>query len=347
MTVSEAGMLHPEIERLDRDDILEIQRDKLVRLGKRLAGSLEWSAHFRAHGMNPRDLGDPQGFAAAPMLTAGDLEARAPFPMLTAQPHQVARFFAAFGGAGAPVLSGYTERDHDRTLARQMARLLHCVGVRPGDRAYQGYGYALDIEGAAFDAGFRALGATVFPVGPGREDLAAQWMRDLEWTVAALPLAGLSDLIRTARRQGVDPGRDWRLRRTLSVLEAGAVPDRDDFLEALPAGFAAHAVWGRTELGGPVLTVACPHARSEGEMHLFNEDSIVTEILTPDGRTPAGPGEEGELVVTTLDKEASPLVRFRTGALARLSDRPFDCACGRIGMPLVRIAVGAAQRNCP
>jgi phenylacetate-CoA ligase len=326
--------LHPEVELLDRGAILAIQRDKLVRLGKRLSGSLEWSAHFRAAGLSPRDLADPQGIANAPMLTVAQLHERYPLPMLTAQEFQVERFFATPQAAGPPILFGFTARDFYRTLPGQVARLLHCAGLRHGDRAYQSHDYGLCLDGWAYEAGFRALGATCFPVGPGRGELVVQWLRDQGWDFAVATPAWLLELARLAAEQDIDPRRDWRLR---AAALAGPVTraDRGALDAGLPAGFAGHAVYGRTEAGGPVLAVACAHSRDRGELHLINEDTIVTEILDPDTLQPVGTGQTGEVVVTTLDKEASPVVRYRTGERARLSDRPYDCPCGRIGMPLI------------
>ncbi|MEQ8698408.1 MAG: AMP-binding protein [Bauldia litoralis] len=341
--MTEAGMLHPEIERLDRDDILAIQRDKLARLGKRLAGSLEWSAHFRAHGMTPRDLGDPAGFAAAPMLAKADLHARYPFPMLTAQPHQIERFFATSGTTGPPVMVGFTGRDVNEILARQMARLLHCIELRPGDRAYQGYGYGLWIGGPAFDVGLRALGATIFPVGPGRGELVVRWLRDLELDFAGVSPLWMMTLARIAREQGIEPKRDWTLR--IGALGGQSVSRgfRDELEALMPDGFRAHNTYGSTEAGGPVVGTSCPHSHDRDEMHLINEDTVLTEILDPGTLEPVSPGEVGEIVVTTLDKEASPAVRWRTGDLVRLSERPFDCPCGRIGMPRVGRIIGRSD----
>ncbi len=197
---------HPEIEFLDRDAILAIQRDKLVRLGKRLSGSLEWSAHFRAAGQNPRDLADPQGLANAPMLTVEQLHERYPLPMLTAQEFQVERVFATAETAGPPVMFGFTARDFHQTLPAQVARLLHCAGLRRGDRAYQSHDYGLCLDGWAYEAGCRALGATCFPVGPGRGELVVQWLRDQAWDFAAATPAWLVELARLAAEQGIDPG---------------------------------------------------------------------------------------------------------------------------------------------
>jgi phenylacetate-CoA ligase len=111
----------------------------------------------------------------------------------------------------------------------------------------------------------------------------------------------------------------------------------------MPAGFLAHNIYGTTEAGGPVVAISCPHSHTDDEMHLINEDSILTEIVDPATLKPVAPGEVGEIVVTTLDKEASPVVRWRTRDLVRLSRRPYDCPCGRRGLPRIGRIIGRSD----
>ena len=336
-------MLHPEIERLDRDDILKLQRGKLAALGQRLAASPDWVEHFAAAGMTPADLAAEDGLRAAPTLEKSDLHARYPFPLLGVEMSRVIRFFATSGTTGLPVMFGFTDRDLTKTLSDQVARILHCLGLRPGDRAYNGYGFGLWIGGPAFDLGLHRLGATCFPVGPGRGDLVVEWLRDQAWDFASASPLFLMTLARIARERGIDPKRDWTVRIAAIGGQSVSQAFREDLEAEYPEGFHAYNVYGTTEAGGPIVATACPHSHGRDEMHLISEDSVLTEILDPETLKPVGPGEIGEIVLTTLDKEASPVVRWRTRDLVRLSEQPYDCACGRAGMPTIGRIIGRSD----
>jgi phenylacetate-CoA ligase len=332
----------PAIERLDRGDILKLQAAKLAALGARLAANAEWVEHFKHAGMRPGDLRDPAALAHVPTLEKAALRQRYPYPFLTAPLASVARFFATSGTTGLPVMFGFTRNDL-ALLARQVARQLACIGLKPGDRAYQGYGYGLWIGGPAFDLGLQELGATNFPVGPGRGELVVEWMRDQHWDFASVSPLWLMTLTRVAKERGIDPKRDWRIRLAALGGQSVSTAFRNELEAALPPGFQAHNVYGSTESGGPNLAISCPHAHDGDLMHLVNEDTVLTEILDPASLKPVAPGEVGEIVVTTLDKEASPVVRWRTRDLVRLAERPYDCACGRKGMPLIGRIIGRSD----
>jgi phenylacetate-coenzyme A ligase PaaK-like adenylate-forming protein len=333
-------MLHPEIEALDRDGILKIQDERLAALGDRLANAPEWVEHFKSAGLSPRDLADRQALEQVPMLEKADLRKLQPFPMLSVASDKVIRFFATSGTTGLPVLFGFTERDLNETLANQVARQLHCNGVRPGDRAYQGYGYGLWIGGPAFDRGLERLGATCFPVGPGRGELVVEWMRDQDWVYASLSPLWLMTLTRIAAARGIDPKRDWRMRIATTGGQSVSRAFSADLEAAMPDGFVSHNCYGTTEAGGPIVSTSCAHSHDRDEMHLINEDTILTEVVDPKTLKPAAPGEIGEIVITTLAKEASPVVRWRTRDLVRLSDRAYDCECGRKGLPTIGRIIG-------
>jgi phenylacetate-CoA ligase len=336
-------MLHPEVEQLDRGDMIALQNRKLAALGKRLAGSEEWVAHFRQAGMKPEDLADPQALANLPFLEKSQLRDRYPFPMLGTDVSQVEKFCATSGTTGLPVLFGFTGDDLHKLLARQVARQLHCHGARPGDRGYNGFGFGLWVGGVAFDVGMAELGMTHFPVGPGRSDLIAEWMRDMEWSLATVSPVFLATLIRTAREMGIDPKRDWKLRQAVIGGQSVSRAFRDELEAELPEGFMTFNTYGTTESGGPVVSTTCPHSHGRDEMHLINEDTILTEILDPETFRPVSPGEVGEIVFTTLDKQASPVVRWRTRDLVRVSEHPYDCPCGRKGMPTIGRIIGRSD----
>lgn len=333
-------MIHPEIETLDHEGIARIQRQHLERLGRRLADYPEWVEHFRAAGMRPTDLAAADGLANAPFLDKADLRARYPFPFLASPMAAIERFNATSGTTGLPVLFGMTANDFRKLLPFQMARILSAAGVKPGMRAYQGYGYGLWIGGPALDVGFEALQCPNFPLGPGRGELAVQWLRDHEYEVASMSPLWLMTLVTMARQAGINPKADWKLKIGILGGQSVSAEFRAQLEAEMPDGFISHNIYGTTEAGGPILAISTPYTHAADELQLVNEDTIITEILDPKTLKPVGPGEVGEIVVTTLCREASPVVRWRTRDLVRLSENPYDCPSGRRGMRRISRLIG-------
>jgi phenylacetate-CoA ligase len=339
---------HPSVERVaadyaSRDAILAIQEQKLAALGQRLASHPEWEAHFKAAGVSGRDLNGRSALGHFPTLEKGDLRARYPFPLLTVPMESVMRFTATSGTTGLPVMFGFTKKDWQETVVKQLARIFRTVGIAPGDKIYQGYGYGLWVGGSSMDEAIHQYGAVNFPVGPGRGELMPQWIRDHGYTATTMSPLWLMTLITLADKAGIDPKKDWKLRIGLFGGQSVSATFRDQMEAMMPEGFLAHNIYGTTEAGGPILGISCPYSHDTDEMHLINEDSVLTEIVDPVTLQPVGPGEVGEIVITTLDKEASPVVRWRTRDLVRLSDHPHDCPCGRSGLPLVGRIIGRSD----
>lgn len=333
-------MIHPEIETLDYEGIQQVQRKHLEALTQRLAASPEWIAHFKQANMTPADLLAPDGLANAPFLDKSHLRAHYPFPFVTAPVEKIERFMATSGTTGLPVLFGMTPNDYGKLLPYQMARILTAAGVKPGQRAYQGYGYGLWIGGPALDVGFKALGCPNFPLGPGRGELAVQWLRDHKYEVASMSPLWLMTLVNTAKAAGIDPKKDWVLKTGILGGQSVSAEFRAQLEAEMPAGFISHNIYGTTEAGGPILAISTAHTHAEDELQLVNEDTIIVEILDPQSLKPVAPGEVGEIVVTTLCREASPVVRWRTRDLVRLSKTPFDCPSGRRGMRRIGRIIG-------
>ncbi|VTU41852.1 phenylacetate--CoA ligase family protein [Variovorax sp. RA8] len=333
----------------DRDDFLSLdelqarQDAKLAALGRRLAHSPQWQAHFAAAGASPLDLKDRASLAALPLLEKSHLRNLYPYPLLTVPLEQVVRFCATSGTTGLPVLFGFTLKDWEHTLVRQLARIYRTVGVRPGDRVYQGYGYGLWVGGSSMDEALKAYGAVNFPVGPGRGELMVQWLKDHRHTVTTMSPLWLMTLIQQARKAGIDPRRDWALRLGIFGGQSVSATFRNEMEALMPEGFMAHNIYGTTEAGGPVLGISCPHSHGEDEMHLVNDDSVLTEVLEPQTLRPVAPGEVGEIVITTLDKEASPVLRWRTRDLVRRSAHPYRCACGRHAFARIGRIIGRSD----
>jgi len=333
---------HPD-DFLGHEQILRIQDAKLAALGKRLAASDDWVDHFRKAGMHPLDLRDRESLAALPTLEKTDFRDRYPFPFLTVPMEKVQRFASTSGTTGLPVMFGFSKKDWQVTIPNQLGRIFRAVGVKPGDRVYQGYGYGLWLGGTTMDEALASYGAVNFPIGPGRGELVVQWLKDHAYEVTTMSPLWLMTLITLARKQGIDPKRDWKLRIGILGGQSVSATFRDEMEAQMPDGFVAHNVYGTTEGGGPVIAISCPHSHDSDELHLINEDSVMTEVLDPVTLKPVAPGEVGEIVLTTLDKEASPVLRWRTRDLTRLSARPYSCACGRSGYPLIGRIIGRSD----
>lgn len=333
-------MIHPDVESLDVQALQALQARRLSELGARLAGDAAWAEHFAAAGLTPRDLGARDGLANAPFLDKAVLRRHGEFPFLTAPMQDVVRFVATSGTTGLPIMFGMTGADLGALLPYQMARALAAAGVRQGQRAYQGYGYGLWIGGPALDAGFAALGCTNFPIGPGRGELAIKWLRDHRYEVASMSPLWLMTLVTLAKQADIDPRTEWSLKVAVLGGQSVSREFRTQLEAELPAGFMGQNIYGTTEAGGPVLAVSTPHSHEADELQLVNEDTVVTEILDPATGKAVAPGEVGEVVITTLRRQASPVVRWRTGDLVRLSARPFDCPSGRRGMRRISRIIG-------
>jgi phenylacetate-CoA ligase len=333
-------MLHPEVESLDWEELTKLQRRRLAELGERLSRAGEWEEHFAVAGMKPSDLAADDGLASAPFLDKEVLRQRYPFPFLTSPMDRIERFMATSGTTGLPVLFGMTAADYQELLPRQLARMLAAAGVKPGQRAYQGYGYGLWIGGPALDMGFAAMGCPTFPLGPGRGELAVRWLRDHAYEVASMSPLWLMTLVNLAKEAGIDPKRDWSLKVAVLGGQSVSAEFRNQLEAELPDGFMSHNIYGTTEAGGPVLAISTPFTHAQDELQLINEDTILTEILDPVSLKPVSPGEVGEIVITTLCREASPVVRWRTRDLVRLSEKPFDCPSGRRGMRRIGRIIG-------
>jgi phenylacetate-coenzyme A ligase PaaK-like adenylate-forming protein len=339
----EPGMLHPDIECLDYPAICRLQQERLSKLGRRLGERPDWVAHFAAAGMKPSDLAAADGLEHAPLLDKSALHSRYPFPFLATPMDSVRRFTATSGTTGLPVLFGMTEHDYGQLLPYQMARILTAAGVQRGQRAYQGYGYGLWIGGPALDVGFAALDCTTFPIGPGRGELVVKWLRDHSYDVASMSPLWLMSLVTTAKQMGIDPKAEWTMKLAILGGQSVSAEFRNQLEAEMPEGFVSQNIYGTTEAGGPVLAISTPFTHDEDELQLINEDTIITEILDPVTLRPVAPGEVGEIVITTLCREASPVVRWRTRDLVRLSTSPFDCRSGRRGMRKIGRIIGRSD----
>jgi phenylacetate-CoA ligase len=255
-----------------------------------------------------------------PFTRKADLREHYPFGLLAVPREQLVRIHASSGTGGRPTIVGYTAHDMD-VWTTVMARSMEMAGVRAGMVVHNAYGYGLFTGGLGFHQGGERLGATVIPVSGGMTGRQALLLRDLGGQVLCSTPSYALHIAQGLREAGVDPA-ELSLELGLFGAEPWTEPMRAQLESEL--GLKAINFYGLSEMCGPGVAAECPEARDG--LHV-NEDHFLVEVVDPDGDAPLADGEEGELVFTTLTKEALPLLRYRTGDIASLNREP--CRCGR------------------
>jgi phenylacetate-CoA ligase len=271
--------------------------------------------------------------AELPFTVKDDLREAYPFGLLTVPLTELRRIHASSGTGGTPTVVGYTEHDLG-VWSEVMARSLEMAGVRPGMVVHNAYGYGLFTGGLGFHQGAERLGCTVIPVSGGVTGRQATLLRDLQGQALASTPSYALHIAQAVREAGISPGE-----LALEVGLFGAEP----WTEAMRAqierelGLTAINFYGLSEIVGPGVSAECREARDG--LHV-NEDHFLVEVVEPDTGARLPDGVEGELVFTTLTKEALPLIRYRTRDIASLDREP--CACGRT---LARMSAVRGRRD--
>jgi phenylacetate-CoA ligase len=264
---------------------------------------------------------------ALPFTTKRDLRDQYPFGLFAVPRAEVARIHATSGTRGKPTLVGYTRSDL-ATWAQLVARLLAAAGGRPGDTLHVALNYGLFTGGMGIHGGAELLGCTVVPASAGSTQRQLMLMADLKPDgLKATPSYALH-LAETAGQHGIDP-RSFGLRYGIFGAEPWSEALRDRLEDRF--GFKAYDSYGLSEMMGPGVAWEC---RERKGLHIA-ADHFLPEIIDPATGRRVGPGQEGELVLTSLTKEAYPLIRYRTGD--RTAFLPEPCPCGRTGVRIARI----------
>jgi phenylacetate-CoA ligase len=299
-------------ERMSRDELEALQ---LARLRHTVSYAYErvplYRAKFEAVGVHPDDIRDLGDIAKLPFTTKDDLRATYPFGMFAVPRSQVARIHASSGTTGKATVVGYTARDLD-VWASLVARSLRASGVRPGDLVHNAYGYGLFTGGLGAHAGIEKLGATVIPMSGGNTARQVQLIADFEPDAILCTPTYLLTIIDAIRASGLDP-RD----SSLKVGILGAEPWTNEMRAGIEQqlGIDALDIYGLSEVLGPGVGNEC--IESKDGPHIW-EDHFLPEIIDSGTGAPLPDGVEGELVLTTLTKEALPIIRYRTHDLSSL-----------------------------
>jgi phenylacetate-CoA ligase len=300
------------IETASRDEIAKLQ---LQRLKMTLTRVYEHVPHytkaFDAQGVHPNDLKSLEDLAKFPFTTKKDLRDNYPFGMFAVPREQVVRIHASSGTTGKPTVVGYTKIDIEN-WANLVARSIRASGGRAGDIVHIAYGYGLFTGGLGAHYGAEELGCTVIPMSGGQTEKQVQLIRDFEPDIIMVTPSYMQVIIEEFQRQGIDP-------RTMSVKVGifGAEPWTEAMRHDIEvrAGIDAVDIYGLSEVMGPGVANECIESK---DGPVIWEDHFYPEIINPETGEVLPDGEEGELVFTTLTKEALPVIRYRTRDLTRL-----------------------------
>ena len=301
-----------EIETASR---AEIQALQLERLRWSLAHAYEHVPHYRAAfdaaDIKPGDLRDLADLSRFPFTTKDDLRANYPYGMFAVPPDQVRRIHASSGTTGQPTVVGYSARDID-TWAQVVARSIYAAGGRPGMKVHVAYGYGLFTGGLGAHYGAEALGCTVIPVSGGQTERQVRLIQDFKPDIIMVTPSYMLAILDEFDRLGIDSRAS-----SLQIGIFGAEPWTEDMRTEVEerAGIDAVDIYGLSEVIGPGVANEC--VETKDGLHVW-EDHFYPEVIDPVTGEVLPDGEHGELVFTSLTKEAMPIVRYRTRDLTRL-----------------------------
>ncbi len=300
------------IETASRDEIAALQLSRLKQtLQNAYAKVPHYKQSFDQAGVHPDDLKTLDDLRRFPFTTKDDLRRHYPFGMFAIPREQVIRIHASSGTTGKPTVVGYSRADLD-TWASLMARCMHAAGCQPGMLVQNSYGYGLFTGGIGFHYGAERLGMTVVPVSGGMTERQVKLIADFKPDVIFVTPSYLLAILDEFRAQGLDPRRC-----SLKIAMCGAEPWTNAMRAEIEDAFDLHAIdnYGLSEIIGP--GVSCECIESKDGPHIW-EDHFYPEVIDPATGKVLPDSEAGELVFTTLTKEAMPVVRYRTRDLSRL-----------------------------
>jgi len=305
------GDLEP-IETASVDELRALQTERLRRSVRHAYDNVAfYRSSFDAVGVHPDDVTDLADLARLPFTTKADLRDHYPFGMFAVPREQVARVHASSGTTGRPTVVGYT-RDDLAMWATVMARSIRAAGGRAGHLLHNAYGYGLFTGGLGAHAGAEQLGCTVVPVSGGMTERQVQLIRDFAPDIIMVTPSYMLAIVDEMERQGIDPRST-----SLQVGIFGAEPWTNDMRGEMEQRLDMHAVdiYGLSEVIGPGVASEC--VETKDGLHVW-EDHFYPEVIDPVTGAVLPDGEEGELVFTSLTKQAMPIIRYRTRDLTRL-----------------------------
>lgn len=326
---SKTFMFDPAVERISRSALAALQFARLKETIERAYAKVpHYRRKFDAAGVTPENLRSLDDLVRFPFTLKTDLRDNYPFGMFAVPREQALRLHASSGTTGRPTVVAYTRADLD-LWSDLMARSLACAGARPGDIVHNAYGYGLFTGGLGAHYGAERLGCTVVPISGGGTERQVMLLQDFSADILCATPSYALNIAEVAAAMGVNLQK-------LSVRCGlfGAEPWSEAMRRDLEARFGIKAVdiYGLSEILGP--GVACECEVAQRGLHGW-EDHFLFEVVDPDTLERLPIGEAGELVITTLSKEALPMIRYRTRDITTLTDEP--CICGRTHARIMRV----------
>jgi len=319
-----------EFETLPREALEALQLKRLQTTVERVYATVPfYKKKFDEAGIKPSDVRSLDDLRLLPFTVKNDLRDNYPYGLFSVPMSSVVRVHASSGTTGKPIVVGYTKRDID-TWAELMARTLSCAGIHKGDIVHNAYGYGLFTGGLGAHYGAERIGASVIPISGGNTKRQVMILKDFGPTAMTCTPSYSLHLAEVAADMGVDPANDFKIR----VGCFGAEPWSERMRDQIEKLFGCDAIdiYGLSEVIGPGVSSGCLEGKSG--LHVF-EDHFIPEIIDPETGEVLPFGEKGELVFTSITKEAFPVIRYRTRDISAL--HPEVCVCGRTFMRMDRV----------
>ena len=320
--------LHPEFETLTRSELEVLQTERLRATIKQCMNSPFYRKRFEESHIRPEEIKNLDDLRKIPFTTKQDLRDNYPFGLAAVPMEEVVRLHSSSGTTGTPTVILHTQRDLDE-WANAVARCLYMVGLRPGDIFQNSSGYGMFTGGLGFQYGAERLGMLTVPAAAGNTKRQIKFSTDFGTTALHAIPSYAGRLYEVMVEMGIDPRRETNLH----TLIIGAEPHSEEQRKRIEnmLGVKAYNSFGMSEMCGPGVAFEC---KEQNGLHIW-EDYYIVEIVDPDTLEPVPEGEVGELVLTTINREAMPLLRYRTRDLTRIL--PGTCPCGRHHIRLDRM----------
>ena len=318
----------PEIECASREEIIKIQNEKLVKQVRHVWDNVPYyRKKMEEKGVTPDDVKSIDDLYKLPFLSKDDLRESYPFGMMGVPQKDVVRIHSTSGTTGKRVVAFYNQHDID-LWEDCCARAIVAAGGSNEDVCQVSYGFGLFTGGAGLNGGSHKLGCMTVPTSSGNTDRQIMFLRDLNATIICCTPSYAAFLGESLKEMGLTPD-EIPLKAGIFGAEAWSEEMRQDIQKTL--GIKAYDIYGLTELSGPGVSFECS---AQQGMHV-NEDHFIAEIIDPDTEEVLPEGAVGELVFTAVDKEAFPMIRYRTHDVCSLTREP--CSCGRTHVRMTRL----------
>lgn len=312
--------LHKELETLTRPEIEALQLERLQKTVRHCMNSPFYKKRFEENGLTPDSIKSLDDLKKIPFTTKQDLRDNYPFGIASVPLEKAVRLHSSSGTTGNPTVILHTQKDLDE-WANAVARCLHMVGLRPGDVFQNSSGYGMFTGGLGFQYGAERLGMLTVPAAAGNTKRQLKFITDFGTTALHAIPSYVTRLYEVMQEMGIDPRRDTKLKTLVIGAEPHSEEQRRRIEEMM--GVKAYNSFGMSEMCGPGVAFEC---QEQNGLHIW-EDYYIVEIIDPETLEPVPEGEVGELVLTTINREAMPLLRYRTRDLTRIL--PGECPCGR------------------